>query len=442
MTKTVQEKFNLVVWDTPIDDKPFFLKWPVMTLRLLIAVGRDVQDGFLSLRATSLVYTTLLSLAPLLAISFAVLKGFGVHNQTEPFLKEFLSPLGPQGDEIAVRVVEFVDNIQVGVLGVVGVGLLILSVLSLMQKIEGAFNQIWNVRDTRSFILRVRDYLGALMIGPLFLFLSVGLTASLQHAEVLQRWLEFDIVSLAFDKTVMVIPYLLFALAFTALYMFMPNTRVRFVPALVAGVVTGVMWKGLGWLFGFFVAGSASYAAIYSAFAAIILLIFWLYIGWLAVLAGASLSYYLQYPSNQRLSRGIRHLSLRVKEKLALLLIAEIGRVFYKKEEPLTALNLSRRLRIPVMAVDDVLEDLVKSGILALTGKAQQQVIPGRPFDATSIHDMFRLLKAEDEEGSVHFSQLKPSETTDRILELSDRAARVVLGNITLKQLALGEVNA
>lgn len=442
MTKTLQEKINLAVWDTPVDDKPFFLKWPVRALRLFMAVGRDLQDGFLSLRATSLVYTTLLSLAPLLAISFAVLKGFGVHNQTEPFLREFLSPLGPQGDVIAVRVVEFVDNIQVGVLGVVGVGLLIFSVLSLMQKIERAFNQIWNVRGTRSFIMRVRDYLGALMIGPLFMFLSVGITASLQHAEILQRWLQFDIVSLALDKTVLVVPYVLFALAFTSLYMFMPNTRVRFVPAFVAGVVTGVLWKGLGWLFGVFVAGSASYAAIYSAFAAIILLIFWLYIGWLTVLAGASLAYYLQYPSNQRLARGIRHLSLRVKEKLALLLVAEIGRVFYAKGEPLTSLNLSRRLHIPVMAVDDVLEGLVRSGLLVLTGKTEQQLIPGKPFDATSIHDMFRLLMAADEEGSVQFSQLKPSETTDRIIELSDRASRVVLGNITLKQLALGEVSA
>lgn len=435
-------KLDALIWDKNLETTPFFLAWLIRLMRLVIAVMRDVRDGFLSLRATSLVYTTLLALAPLLAISFAVLKGFGVHNQIEPFLREFLSPLGEQGADIAQRLVGFVDNIQVGVLGAVGVGLLVFSVISLMQKIETAFNEIWNVPSSRSFVSRVRDYLSVLMIGPLFLFLSVAITASLQNMDIVKRLLDFDLVAFAFDKTFLMLPYALFALAFTAIYMFMPNTRVRVIPALTAGIVTGLMWKTLGWLFGVFVAGSGSYAAIYSAFAALVLFIFWLYVGWLVVLAGASIAYYLQYPSNQRISRRIRHLSLRVREKLALLIVAEIGRNFYKKEDALTQTHLARRLRVPVMAVDDVTEDLVRAGILALTGPRAQFFIPARPFDATSIHDMLKSFRAQDEDGSVHFGQLQSSDTADRILDLSEKAARVVLGNITLKQLSMGEVSA
>lgn len=419
---------------------PFFAVWAIRLLRLMMAVARDLRDGFLSLRATSLVYTTLLALAPLLAISFAVLKGFGVHNQIEPFLRSFLRPLGIQGNDLVTRIIQFVDNIQVGVLGALGVALLIYSVLALMHKIEVAFNQIWNVPGSRSIGMRVRDYLSVLMIGPLFIFLSVGITASLEHAEILQAFFDIDVVSYAFDLTFWIIPYLLFALAFTAIYMFLPNTRVRFLPAFAAGIITGVLWKALGWLFGVFVAESASYAAIYSAFAALILFIFWLYVGWLVVLAGASFAYYLQYPSNQRYSRRVRQLSLRVKEKLAMLVLAEIGRVFYAKESPPTQDALARSLRLPLMAINDVTEDLLAAGLLATVGKKQLEFIPGRPFDATSVHDMLMLLRRQNEENSVSFDRLKASDTIDNVLELGEKATRVVLGNITLKQLSLGEV--
>lgn len=428
------------IWDTQVEEKPFFLAWGIRLLRLAAAIARDIRDGFLGLRATSLVYTTLLSLAPLLAVSFAVLKGFGVHNQIEPFMREFLRPLGVQGDSITLTIVGFVDNINVGVLGAMGVALLIYSVIALLQKIETAFNEIWNVPATRSLAVRLRDYFSVLMIGPLFLFLSVAMSTAIQHAQLVQQWLNIDIIAYAFDTTFLVLPYLLFTLAFTVLYMFMPNTRVSFLPAFAAGAVTGAMWKIMGFLFGVFIAGSASYAAIYSAFASIILFIFWLYVGWLIVLVGASLAYYLQYPSNQRLSRRLRQMSLRVKEKMALLALAEIGKVFYAGEKPLSLVMLSRRLRLPVIAVGDVTKGLMSAGILALTGDKQQVFIPASPFDTTSIHDMLTALRRQDEDMGVQFAHLAASQTTDRILELSDRAARVVLGNITLKQLALGDV--
>lgn len=427
------------IWARDLQNLPLPMQWLLRGARLIFAVVRDIQDGDLSLRATSLVYTTLLSLAPLLAISFSVLKGFGVHNQVEPFLREFLQPLGEQGNDITLRIIEFVDNINVGVLGAVGVALLFFSVISMMQKIETAFNAIWGVPNARSFLLRVRDYLGVLLIGPLFIFLSVAITASFQHMDLLAKWLNADFLHAAFESVFRYVPFLLFTLAFAALYAFMPNTKVRLVPALVAGFVTGVMWKVLGWLFGVFVTGSGSYAAIYSAFAALVLFMIWLYVGWLIVLIGASISYYLQHPSNQQLSRRFRHLSLRVKEKLALMILSDIGRGFYGNDAPLTVATLSRKLRLPSRIVHDVTEDLVGSGVLT---ENDQGFIPARPFDATSIHEALRLLRAADEVDSVSFDSLKSSETTERILDMSDKATRVVLGNITLKQLSLGEVQS
>ena len=127
-------------------DLPGFLK------SLTLALYHDMQQGEITLRATGLVYSTLLSLVPLLALSFSVLKGFGVHNQMEPLLLELLSPLGNKAEELTKQVLGFVDNVQVGVLGVAGLATLLYTVVTLMQKIEESFNYVWYVKQSRSFL--------------------------------------------------------------------------------------------------------------------------------------------------------------------------------------------------------------------------------------------------------------------------------------------------
>ena len=144
----------------------------VKTLRLLAVSSRDFSEGLINLRAMSLVYTTLLSLVPLLAVSFSVLKGFGVHNQIEPLLLNFLAPLGPKGGEIAASIIGFVENLNVKVLGAVGLAVLLYTVFSLIQKIEDAFNDIWRVRRQRSLARKISDYMSVLLIGPVLIALG------------------------------------------------------------------------------------------------------------------------------------------------------------------------------------------------------------------------------------------------------------------------------
>lgn len=439
MSKLIEDIDRSVWRDTTIE-KPWYQRWPVLGARLLVAVARDIEDGSLSLRATSLVYTTLLSLVPLLAICFSVIKGFSREDQIEPFLRSMLAPLGPQGDDIIPRIMEFVAKINVSVLGTLGVMLLVFSVLSLMQKIESAFNQIWNVSNSRPLILRIRDYMSVLLVGPLFIFLSMGMTASLKYPEFMAGWIDAAVFNSAMETAFRVLPFVLFTLAFTAIYMFIPNTKVKVLPALLAGVVTAVMWKILGFLFGAFVAGSGNYAAIYSAFAALILFMIWLYLAWLIVLVGASITYYLQNPTNQRISRNFRQLSLRVKIKMALLLVSDIGRVFYEKEgRPLDLPMLARRMRMPARALENVVTALTRAGILAET---EDGFIPGRPFEDTTVYDMLLALFAANEDEGISYADLKSQEATDRIMAHEDAAMKKAVGHLTLKQLSLGEVPA
>lgn len=137
----MQKKVENILWPdmSGLSSRKIFA---LKVLRVTYASIMDLLGGQLSLRAMSLVYTTLLSIVPLLALSFSVLKAMGAHNEIEPFLFQFLAPLGEQGIGIGENIIGFIDNIKVGVLGSVGLGLLIYTVLSLVQKIENAFNMI------------------------------------------------------------------------------------------------------------------------------------------------------------------------------------------------------------------------------------------------------------------------------------------------------------
>ncbi|MFW5823822.1 MAG: YihY/virulence factor BrkB family protein, partial [Marinobacter sp.] len=171
-------------------------KWPHSWLykagRVVYAVTRDVVSGKLTLHAMSLVYTTLLSIVPMLALSFSVLKALDVHQRIEPFLYQFLQPLGAQGEDLAEQVLGFVDNMKVGVLGSVGLALLVYTVIALVQKIERSFNMIWRVPDMRSLAQRFSNYLSVIMIGPLLMVSAIGITATIFSSEVVQRLIEIE----------------------------------------------------------------------------------------------------------------------------------------------------------------------------------------------------------------------------------------------------------
>ncbi|MDZ7810879.1 MAG: YhjD/YihY/BrkB family envelope integrity protein [Arhodomonas sp.] len=265
-------------------------RYGVFLVRLLLAVIEDLAGGQLTLRAMSLVYTTLLSMVPLLAVSFSVLKAFGVHNQIQPILAQFLAPLGPRGAEITTQIIEFVENMRVGVLGAVGLALLLYTVIALVQKVEQAFNAAWRIRQNRPFTQRFSHYLSVILIGPVLIFSALGITASFFGAEWVQRLSTVRPLGMLLDVAAALIPYALVIAAFTFIYSFVPNTRVRPAAAFAGALVAGVLWQSTGWVFASFVAGSTRYTAIYSAFAALILFMIWLYLSWLILLLGASVA--------------------------------------------------------------------------------------------------------------------------------------------------------
>jgi membrane protein len=221
-------------------------------LRIMSMVALDVRGGMLTLRAMSLVYTTLLSLVPLLAVSFSVLKGFGVHNQLEPALLNILQPLGEKAAEITHNIVGFVENMKIGVLGAMGLGMLIYTVISLIQKIESAFNFTWRLRTSRNLAQRFSNYLSVVMVGPVLVFSAVGITASLRSNAIVGKIEALPYMGEVIRMAGEFVPYLLIIAAFTFVYLLVPNTRVKPLSALYGAVIAGVLWRWTGLLFASF----------------------------------------------------------------------------------------------------------------------------------------------------------------------------------------------
>lgn len=329
------------------------------------ALFNDMQQGGITLRAMSLVYTTLLSLAPLLALSFSVLKGFGVHNQMETVLLSVLAPMGEKAGELTQQVLGFVDNMRVGVLGFTGLAVLIYTVISLMQKIENAFNHIWHVEKARSLTMQFRDYLSVIMVGPILMFSALGLWTSFRNTDLIQNLMTIEPFGTMLAWLLSLVPNLLIVLAFTFIYLFVPNTRVKPLAAFGGAVVAGILWQTAGWVFATFVVKSGQQTAIYSVFASLFLFMLWLYVGWMIVLTGSRMAYYFQHPDAVFIAMQPERPSLQTRELLALGVLREIGRRFQAGEPPPDQEDLRRAVPVSSFLLEFALDDLLEHRLIS-----------------------------------------------------------------------------
>lgn len=412
----------------------------VLALRTVYAVGRDLGEGQLTLRAMSLVYTTLLSLVPLLALSFSVLKGFGVQNQVRPMLLALLAPLGEKGVEIADQVIGFVNNIKVGVLGALGLGLLIYTVITLLQKIELAFNFVWRVKSARRLAQRFSQYLSVLMIGPLLIFSAVGVTAAFFGSSAVQALIAIEPLGTLFAFVAKLLPFLFVIAAFGFVYVLMPNTRVRLGSALVGATVAGILWQTLGWGFAAFIAASTRYTAIYASFAIVIFSMIWLYLNWLIVLIGASIACYHQVPALLVTPRREFRLSNRVKEKIALLAATFIGRNYYTNAPAWSLEALAGRIGVPVMSVETVLTAIQRAGYITETADDPPRYLPARSFETITVKDLLDTTRAAEEEPSMSAEILPREAEVERLLMRLDDAVDSSLRGSSLRELAMAGV--
>ena len=426
------------VWDEDMRDLEGMRRAAVFVLRVLHILVKELMGGQLNLRAMSLVYTTLLSIVPLLAVSFSVLKGFDVHTRMEPIVYDFFGPLGPKGAEIADRIFEFVDNTRAGVLGSLGFALLIYTVVALLQKVESAFNFVWQVDHLPSFSQRFSNYLSVILVGPVLVLSALGLTASIMNTALAQRLVGLEPLGMMVVYSGKLVPYVLVCLAFTIVYMFIPNTRVRFRAALIGGVIAGILWETTGWGFATFIATSSRYAAIYSSFAILIMLLIWLYLNWLILLVGSQVAFYVQYPKYMTLHRVRFVISNRLRERLALQLMYLIGYNHYHNLPPWDVDDLVARLDMPGQPVQRVLASLVDAGYLVeVPGEETPVYLPMHDIETMRLAKLLVAVRQSGESRFLNASQLPGIAPVDGLVARLDEMAGRILEERTLKDLVV-----
>ena len=370
----------------PLSLSPRPVGWLLRLLRYPYAVLRDLSQGQLNLRAMGLVYATFLSLVPLLAFSFAILKGFGAHRDLEPIIYEFFRPVGAAATEITARIMQFADNVSTGIVGSVGFALLLWTLIGTIKKVEDSFNYVWHVEQPRSFARRITEYVSLLIVGPLLLVAFLGLAHRTMRSEPWQAIAQLPWLSRLFAFTTSLEPYVMVTAIFMLIYMFVPNTRVRWKPALIGGIAGGVLWAAVGTIFTAFVVYSSRLTIVYAGLAIIIATLLWTYFGWLILLIGAQVSFYVQCPEYLRIGlRELRLSSVEV-ERVALKVMYLVGRSHAEGVANWTVTSLSAELGLPGIAMAQLVATLEQAGLLLATD--DERLLPGRDINHIRLQDI------------------------------------------------------
>jgi len=401
------------------------------SLRYPAAIVRDWLTGDINIRAMSLAYTTLLSLVPLMAFSFAILKGLGARSDLRFILREFLRPLGSAANQLTEAVLDFVANVRGDVLGAIGLGFLTYTVVSTIHQVETSFNFVWRVDRPRSFARRFSEYLSVMVVAPILLAVALELLSSAEH-NAFALWLA-AIAPVAWILNILgrLVPYVIVTIVFTAMYAYIPNTRVDIKPAVTGGLTAGVIWALVGQAFTAFIVYSSRMVAIYTGFAIVLTTLIWVYLSWLILLIGAQLAFYVQFPQYLRYGQEPVGLTISAREQAGLSVMYLIGRDYRAGNTYWSADKLAGELDIPGTALAPVLASLQIAGLIVPTAK--EQFLPARDPEGIELAAIIDAVRTR-ESGRLGIAE-RAIAPAARVMAEVEAAMRQELGKRSLKDL-------
>lgn len=338
-------------------------------------------------------YYSLLNIVPVLAVAFAVAKGFGLKKLIEKQIVQFAEQANLEA-EVTSQVLMFSQNLlnqaKGGVIAGVGIVLLLWTVISILGRIEQSFNDIWEIRRSRSLTRKFGDYIAILVLAPVLLVVSSSATVLVTSK--VQGILGMLPVAGVFNDAVLfllnLLPYVSIWVLLTALYLIMPNMRVPVRSAVVGGIVAGTIMQIVQWGYVKFQIGAASQGAIYGSFAALPLFLTWLQISWMIVLFGAEIAYADEHNESYGFHPDYSRMSVSTKKFLMLRIFHLLTKRFTRGEKPPIARDIARQLEIPVRLVDEILRELVAAGLVVETTGGTGSEIgfqPGRTIEDITI---------------------------------------------------------
>ncbi len=398
--RTFQQFVHEELWDVDLTALPRIKQFGFSLIRIGAIVGKGLIADKCALQSAALSYITLMSLVPVLALSFAVSRGLGAHERVMTIVEQNLSALPEKARVFVTQVFELVEQVNYGALGTIGLLVIFLSAVGMLAKIEKSFNTIWGVQKPRSVFRKFTDYISILVVVPLLMLLATSVNTALS-AGSFAGFLETHMGPLywMYESLIGLSGIALLCLAFAFLYMFMPNTNVRFGPALLAGIIAGLLWFLAQRAYIEWQVGVTLKNAIYGTFAAIPFFLGWLYASWLIVLFGAEFSFGIQNLGTFVMERKSAFSSLSTRELIGLTATFQTCQAFHAGEHTWEADEFARQNNIPSRLMSEVMHTLVTENILiAVQADRKTLYVPAEDPDnltLRSVVDAFRGIPDE-----------------------------------------------
>jgi len=433
------KRLNKIIWHTPLSEISKGKTFIVRQLRIVVLAARGFSNDKVQLRASALTFYSLLSIIPVAAIAFAIAKGFGLDQNLEQLITDKFQA----NQELLKEVLKIARNALEETRGgyIAGVGMIILfwSVISLLEHIESSFNHIWQIRSSRPWYRKTTDYLTIMLISPVFIVLAGSITVfvSTQLTDFITNAAILNFFKPIITFLIKLAPYILSWIALTILFIIMPNAKVKFVPALISGIISGTILQFLFWLYIDLQFGISKLNAIYGSFAAVPLFIIWLQSSWIIILLGAELSFAYQNISRYEFESEALNISNYQKRALVLMIMHLIIRNFSKGDKPVSAEYIASTLKIPVRLARDILQDLSNVNLVSIIHEnehVERLYQPALDINRLTVSYVFSLL---DKKG-VGQIMVRKNKEYDKVISILEKFNKLIAksdSNILIKDL-------
>jgi membrane protein len=343
-------------------------KW-IQSLRIAMLAVRGFKEDNVAIRASAMSFFTTIAIVPIFAMFFGIAKGFNLDKNLDAFLRSKFE--GQQ--EVLTWIMSFSNSLLEKTMGglLAGIGFVVLlwSVLRVFTNIELSFNAIWHLEKGRNLTRKFSDYFSLILVVPILLIASSSANVFLATTlnSIAKQYQLFGYVAPIFLFLLKLVPYLLVGILFTIIYVVMPNTKVNFKAALIAGILAGSAFELVQWGYIYFQVGMSRNNAIYGSFAALPLFMVWQQTSWIIVLVGAEISFAIQNAHLYEYEYEIENVSNNDRRTLSVLLMSKIVKQHINGATPYTCEELSEELQMPVRMVRLLLGNLVKGNLLVET---------------------------------------------------------------------------
>lgn len=385
------------LWEEDLTRLRGFRGFLYRQLRIIVVVVQSLSRGQIPLWAAAMTLVTLLTLVPGIVLTFTLLNAFGGFQEFGAQLQRFILEKLVAAVQEQARV--FLDQYFQGARTFQGLSLIVMfsGVLGLLSTIEDAFNRIWGIKRGRSLLQRLTTYTTIAVLGPVLVGMSLTMTLSLQNSELFARLQGWAPAGGLIGFLYGLLPLAINIFVLMALYLIMPNTRVRFSSAFPSAVLAGIIWESIKWGYGLYLSSASIYRTLYGPLVAIPLLFLWIQASWMIVLFGALLTFAQEAADDFRLEEGAVTASFRERLRAALHCMVSISRAHLRGAEAPRVSDLSAQLHIPVRLVRTSVGYLLEGGLLhevvSHRDRGEGGLVPARDLHHLSVYDILACVQ-------------------------------------------------